>query len=179
MKMRHCSVIIVWIVALIGISVSTENSEYIDLRSFNVGQCIEALYTAPSTGRTTLQLLASDGTVVLTADYRKHWGGNPSTGKPWQNILILNSKIGGSWGTEQHVEDVKTTPGTVLTWNICARDANFSIDLNGKELATYAYRTPVNTVSTVMLTDRGYDSVLKQLCVAYPEPSQWASAAIM
>ena len=170
MKMRH-SVIIVWIVALIGISESTEYREYIDLRSFDVGKCIEALYTAPTTGKTTLQLRAADGTVVLTVDYRKNWGGNPSTGKPWQDILILNTKIGGRWGTEQHVEDVETTPGTILAWNICARDADFSVNLNGKELATYAYRTPVNTVSTVMLSDRDYDSVLKQLCVAYPEPS--------
>ena len=171
MKMRH-SVIIVWIVALIGISESTEYREYIDLRSFDVGKCIEAVYTAPTTGTTTLQLRAADSTVVLTVNYRKYWGGNPSTGKPWQNILILNSKIGGRWGTEQHVEDVETTPGTILVWKICARDADFSVNLNGKELATYAYRTPVNTVSTVMLSDRDYDSVLKQLCVAYPEPSQ-------
>ena len=121
MKMRH-SVIIVWIVALIGISESTEYREYIDLRSFNVGKCIEALYTAPTTGRTTLQLRAADGTVVLNVDYRKYWGGNPSTGKPWQNIVLLNTKIGGSWGTLQSVGDIQTTPGTILAWNICARD---------------------------------------------------------
>ena len=164
--------IILWIVALIGISESTEYREYIDLRSFNVGKCIEALYTAPTTGRTTLQLRAADGTVVLNVDYRKNWGGNPSTGKPWQNIVMLNTKIGGRWGQLQSVGDIQTTPGTILAWNICARDADFSIDLNGKRLATFAYRTPVNTVSTVMLSDRDYDSVLKQLCVAYPEPSQ-------
>ena len=172
MKMRHCSVIIIWIVVVIGISVSTQNPEYIDLRSFNVGNCIEALYTAPTTGKTTLQLLAGNNTVVLTVDYRKYWGRNPSTGKPWQNILILNSKLGGRWGTEQRVEDLQTTPGTILAWKICARDADFSINLNCKELTRYAYRTPVNTTSTVMFTDRGYDSVLKQLCLAYPEPGQ-------
>jgi len=161
MKMRHCSVIIIWIVALIGISVSTQNREYIDLRSFNIGKCIEALYTAPTTGKTTLQLLAGNDTVVLTVSYRKTL-----------NTLILNSNIGGTWGTPQRVEDIETTPGTILAWKICARDADFSINLNGKELTTYAYRTPVNTTSTVMFTDRGYDSVLKQLCVVYSEPCQ-------
>jgi len=170
--MRHCSVIIVWIVAMIGITMSTQNREYIDLRSFNNGMCFEALYTAPITGKATLQLLAGNSTVVLTVDYRKYWGRNPSTGKPWQNILILNSKFGGRWGTAQRVKDIQTTPGTILAWNICARDADFSINLNGKELATYAYRTPVNTTSTVMFTDRGYDSVVKQLCVVYSEPCQ-------
>ena len=152
---------------MIGISVSTQNREYIDLRSFNIGKCIEALYTAPTTGKTTFQLRAGDGTIVLTVDYRKYWGR-----KPFQNVLILNSNIGGRWGTAQRVEDIETTPGTVLAWNICARDADFSINLNGEELTTYTYRTPVNTTSTVMFTDRGYDSVLKQLCVIYSEPGQ-------
>ena len=105
-------------------------------------------------------------------DYRKHWGGNPSTGQPWQNSVILNSNIGGSWGTEQHVENVETTPGTVLDWQICAGDADFSIELNQNHLATYTYRTPVNTVSKVQFGDSGYDAVLRKLCVVYPAPSQ-------
>ena len=159
------------LVALTALSVSNALADHIDLE-FDVGQCIEASYTAPTTGRSTVYLAASDGTVVLVADYRKNWGGNPSTGQTWQDILILNSQIGGSWGTEQHVEDVKTTPGTVLDWQICAGDADFNIELNHKELATYNYRTPVNTVSRVQFGNSGYDAVLRKLCVVYPAPSQ-------
>ena len=160
------------LVALTALSVFNVLAVHIDLESFDVGQCIEASYTAPATGRSTVNLAASDGTIVLHVDYRKNWGENPSTGKPWQNIVILNSKIGGSWGTEQHVEDVETTPGTVLAWKICAGDADFSIELNHKELATYTYRAPVNTVSKVQFDDQGYDAVLRKLCVVYPAPSQ-------
>ena len=167
------------LVALTAIGVSNALADHIEFEGFDVGHCIEASYTAPTTGRATVNLVASDGTVWLHVDYRKNWGGNPSTGQPWQNILILNSQIGGSWGTEQHVEDVNTTPGTVLDWQICAGDADFSIELNGKELATYTYRAPVNTVSKVQFSNSGYDAVLRQLCVVYPTPSQWTKAAIL
>ena len=165
------SAIFISLVGLIGVSTCSARPEYIELESFDVGQCVEAFYTAPPTGRTTVNLEAADGTVVLHVDYRKNWGGNPSTGKPWSSILILNSQIKGSWGTEQHVENLFTTPGTVLAWKICAKDKDFSIVLNRKEIATYAYRTPVKTVKKVSYTNSGYDSVLHKLCVVYAEPA--------
>nr|C0HM20.1 RecName: Full=Galectin b; Short=Gal-b; AltName: Full=Aplysina lactuca lectin b; Short=ALL-b; AltName: Full=Beta-galactoside-binding lectin b [Aplysina lactuca] len=144
--------------------------DHIDLE-FDVGQCIQASYTAPTTGRTSVNIVASDGTVVLHVDYRKHWGGNPSTGKPWQNILIINSKLGGSWGTEEKVHDVETT---IVNYDYtqCGQDADFSLELNQKDIATYAYRSPVNTVSRVQFDDQGYDAVLRKLCVVYPAPSK-------
>ena len=160
-------VILISLVALTGITVSSANPDSIDLESFDVGRCIRVEYTAPTTGRTTVNLLAADGTVALTADYRKNWGGNPSTGQPWQNIVILNSQIGGSWGTEQHVEDVLTTPGMEMDFKICANDTDFSINFDQKKIATYTYRTPVNTVSKVEFTNQGHDSVLGKLCVVY------------
>ena len=149
------------------------NTECIEFGSFAVGQSIEANYTAPTTGRTTVNLEASDGTVVLHVDYRKLWGGNPRTGKPWESILVLNSKIGGAWGPQEHVEDLFTTPGTEMAWKICAKDKEFSIVLNQKEIATYAYRRPVTTVCKVLFTNYGEydDSVLRKLCVVYSEPS--------
>ena len=165
------TVMFISLVALTALSVSNALADHIDLE-FVVGQCIEAAYTAPTTGTSTVNLVASDGTIVLHVNYRKHAGSNPSTGQPWQNILILNSKIGGSWGTEQHVENVETTPGTVLDWQICAGDADFSIVLNNKDLATYPYRTPVNTVSRVEFSNSGNDAVLRKLCVVYPRASQ-------
>ena len=160
------------VVALIGNSESSANSKNIELASFAIGQCIKAHYTAPTTGRVTVQLSATDGTIVLTLDYRKNWGGNPNTGQPWQNIVILNSNIGGAWGTEQHVEDVLTTPGMEMALKICAKEEDFSIVLNQDEIATYTYRTPVTTVSKVEYTNRGYDSILRKLCVVYSQPGQ-------
>nr|C0HM19.1 RecName: Full=Galectin a; Short=Gal-a; AltName: Full=Aplysina lactuca lectin a; Short=ALL-a; AltName: Full=Beta-galactoside-binding lectin a [Aplysina lactuca] len=144
--------------------------DHIDLE-FDVGQCIQASYTAPTAGRTSVNIVASDGTVVLHVDYRKHSGGKPSTGKPWNQILIINSKLGGSWGTEEKVHDVETT----IVYNDytgCKQDADFSIELNQKDIATYAYRTPVNTVSRVEFGNSGNDAVLRKLCVVYPAPSK-------
>ena len=104
--------------------------------------------------------------IVLTVGYRKHWGGNPYADyQPWQNIVVLNSKIEGGWGTEQHVEDILTTPGMDMVWRICARSTEFSIVLNHKEIATYTYRVPVATVSRVEFLDWGSDSVLQKLSV--------------
>ena len=106
------AVIFISLVVLTGISLSNADGDYIELESFDVGQCIEVSYTAPTTGRTTINLFAADGTTVLHADYRKHWGGNPSTGQPWHNILILNRKIGGSWGSGQNVADIDSWNAT-------------------------------------------------------------------
>ena len=110
-----------------------------------------------------MDLSAADDTIVLHVDYSKHWGGNRKTGQPWQNILILNSKIGGDWGTEQHVEGIVTTPGMEMVFIICAEEEDFKIVLNQKLVATYAYRKPVTTVTKVEYTNNGYDSVLQKL----------------
>ena len=164
-KMAASVIFISLVAALTGISVSDAIPEYIDLECFAVGQCIKAYYTAPTTGRVTVDLSAADGTIVLHVDYRKHWGGNPDTGQPWQNTLILNSNIGGSWGTQQRVEGVVTTPGMEMAFIICAKEKYFSIVLNQKEVATYTYRTPVTTVRKVEYINHGYDSTLRKLCV--------------
>ena len=156
------TVMFISLMALTAVSVSNVLADHIDLE-FDVGQC---------TGRASVNLLASNGTNALNVDYRKNWGTNRETGQPWQNIVILNSQIGGSWGTEQYVEDVETDPGMVLNWQICAGDADFSIELNGEDLATYTYRVPVNTVSKVWFDPSGSDAVLQKLCVVYPIASQ-------
>ena len=166
------AVIFISLVVLTGISVSNADGDYIELESFDVGQCIEVSYTVPTNGRTTVNLFAADGKTVLHADYRRNWGRNPSTRQPWKNILILNSKIQGSWGRRQDVNDIETTPGMQLDFEICANEADFSIILNHKDLATYTYRVPVTTVSKVEFLNQGYNSVLRKICVVYSKPSQ-------
>ena len=166
-QMTASVIFISLVAALISISVSSADSKNIELDSFAVGRCINAYYTAPTTGRVTVQLSADNSTVPLTLDYRKHWGGNPNTGQPWQNTLILLSKIEGAWGAEQDVKGMMTTPGMEIALKICAKEEHFSIVLDQKEVATYTYRTPVTTVSKVEYTNRGYDSILRKLCVVY------------
>ena len=165
------AVIFISLVVLTGISVSNADGDYIELESFDVGQCIEVSYTVPTNGRTTVNLVAADGTTVLHADYRRNWGRNPSTGQPWKNILALNSKIQGSWGSRQEVNDIETTSGMQLDFEICANEADFSIVLNHKDIATYAYCVPVTTVSKVEFARYEFDSVLRKLCVVYSKPN--------
>ena len=164
--------ILISLVALAGICMSNASTdrEYIEFGKFNVGRCIEASYTAPTTGVTTIRLFDANGTVVLNADYRKHWGRNPYTSKPWENIFLFNSKLDGKWGREQHVKDVLTTPGTGMSLSICAEDTQFSIVFNWKGIANYTYRAPVTSISKAGFFTWGNDSILKKLCVLYSQP---------
>lgn len=156
-----------FIVALIGISVSNADPNYIDLDSFVIEQCVEAYYTAPSTGVSIFHLSDTNtGEIVLSVTYRKSWGTNPSTGEPWQNLIVLNSKTEGAWGTEQLVEDIQTTPGTEMAYVVCAQENEYSITLNRKEIATYAYRLPVTNVNRLDFNTE-YDSTLLKLSVVF------------
>ena len=154
-------VLITLVVALLGISIPNAVSEYIDPDSFQVGYCAEAHYTAASTGRTTVNLKASNGDVLLHVDYRVSWGSPLVT-----NTIVLNSQTGGSWGTEQRVTGITSTPGAVLEVMICAEANDFSITFNGRQVATYQYLNNA-TVTRFEYGNSGYDSSLKKLCVVY------------
>ena len=155
------------IMALAGIGVSNADPNYIDLDSFGVDQCAEVYYTAPSTGLSIFHLSdTNSGEIVLSVTYRKNWGTNPSTGEPWQNLIILNSEIEGEWGTEQHVEDIQTTPGTEMAYVVCAHENEYSIVLNRKEIATYVHRLPVTHVNRLDFNTE-YDSTLLKLSVVF------------
>ena len=104
---------------------------------------------------------------MLHMDYRFEWGGNPSTGQPWEDILILNSKpSGGSWGAEQHVNDFYFTPGTKMMLCAKAEEGHFAISVNGKQVATYDHRIPVDSVKRVSFGTEG-DSVLHTLSIDF------------
>ena len=143
------------------IHILNANAEQITIGSFNVGMCIEVDCTAPSTGRASINLYDAAGDIVLHVDYRVSWG-IPLD----QDTVVLSTRTSGSWWTEQHVEGIKSTPGTVLQWVVCAKDNGFSIDMNQKELATYAYRTDTKA-SRLGFDKYTYDSTVKQMCVVY------------
>ena len=152
-------------VALTGLQVSEATWHYVEVESFGVGQSATAVYTAPGDGRTGINLLDADGGFVLHMDYRFHWGTNPSTGQPFEDILILNSKpANGVWGTEQHVNNFYFTPGTNVKLTAKAEDGHFAIIANGLQVATYDYRLPVNSVKRLAIwTKPGSGSELVSL----------------
>ena len=143
------------------IHILNANAEQIAIGSFNVGMCVEVDYTAPPTGRASIVLIDAAGDVVLVVDYRVNRG-SPTE----QDTVVLNTRTSGSWGPEQRVKGIKSTPGTVLQWVVCAKDNGFSIDMNQKELATYVYRTNTK-VSRLEFESYTYDSTIKQMSVVY------------
>ena len=156
------------IVAFAGVQLSDAWGDYIEAEFFQVGMTATAIYTAPGDGRTTIYLKDANGGVVLTMDYRFEWGGNPSTGKPWEDILVLNSQFpNGYWGPEQHVNDFYFTPGTKMILSAKAEDGHFAISVNGKQVATYDYRLPVESVKRLEYSGQDGDSVLHTLSIDF------------
>ena len=164
LRMEVSTVLITLVVALIGISIPNALSQYIDLDSFEVGDCAEAHYTAASTGRTTVNLRASNGDIPLHIGYGVNW--TSPTHHHATKLIELNTKTGESWGTEVHVTGITSTPGTLLQFLICAGANDFSITFNGKQVATFQYRINA-AVTRLQYQNYGYDSTLKKLCVVY------------
>ena len=128
------------------------NAQSVDFDCFGVRSCVQVGYTAPPTGRASINLYDETGDIVLHVDYRVSWG-FPLV----QDTVILNTRIKGIWGTEERVTGVNSTTGTDLKWLICSQETNFLINLNQMELATYAYRT--NTQATRLeFASSEYDS---------------------
>lgn len=165
--MAESAILFFTVFALIGIHASTASSKLITFENFAVGNCLEAFYTVPPTGRVSVNLHNASGAYVLHVDYRVNWGRNPITDQPWEYILILNTQNGDMWGPEERVEDIEFTNGTVIQLEICAQASNFLIVLNKKEVTTYDYRVDVTSVTGLEYWNYGYYSELKKLCLKY------------
>ena len=159
LRMNVSTVSITLVVALIGICMLNAYSERIDLDSFKVGNCAAVHYTAPSTGRQSINLYKENGDILLHVDYRVNWSSNTNT-------IVLNTRTGRKWGTEQLVTGIASTPGTVLEFLICAEANDFSITFNKKQVATYQYRINA-TVTRVEYANQGYGTTLEELRVVY------------
>ena len=130
--------------------------DYAEVEYFEVGMSITAVYTAPGTKRTTINLLDANGDVVLHMDYRVYWGRNPRTKAPWEDILVLNTKpANAGWGHLQAVNNFYFTPGTRLELTAKAENGHFAIIANGLQVATYNYRLPVGSVKRVQFSTEG------------------------
>lgn len=157
--MKVSAILVALIVVLSEIHSSNAFDTHIDPDSFAVGDCVESHYTAPPTGDVAHNLYDKDGNIILHIDYRVKWGPNTNT-------IVFNTYQGG-WGPEQHVTDITTTPGTVVELLVCARENDFSITFNKKQVATYNYRIPGAVVTRFLYRNSGFDSVLMELCIVY------------
>ena len=149
-------------VVLAGLHVSEANGDYVEVDSFGIGQSATAVYTAPGAGRTAINLLDASGGVVLHMDHR-FWFAHH------QNTLVLNTKpAGGTWGTEQYVNNFYFTRGTNVELTAKAEKNRFTIIANGLQVATYAYRLPVQSVKRMQfLITSGSQSKLVSFTFGY------------
>ena len=151
--------IITLVVASIGICMSNANAESIGVNSFEVGNCAKVICTVPPTGRVSINVYEDNDSILLQVDYRVNWGSNTNT-------IVLNTKTGGVWGTDQLVPGIKSPAGTLMKFLICADTNDFSIIFKKVKVATYAYR--INSpVSRIEYQKYSYDSCLKKISVLY------------
>ena len=123
------------IVVLAGLHVSGEYIE-MDCYKFGVGKSAIAIYTAPSKEGVTVNLMDGEGGILLHMNYRLE-----------QKVLVLNTKpAGGSWGTEQRVNNFYFTSGEKIELIAIAEDDHFAITANGQPVATYKYHLPVDSM---------------------------------
>ena len=158
-------ILITLAVAFIGAHTANASSRTMGIKTFAVGNCVNAFYTAPTTGRVTVNLNNEDGEHVLHVDYRVNWGSNVITGEPWEYIMILNTQNGDEWGPEVRIEDIESTPGMELALEVCAGDNEFTITLNRKEVTTYEYRAEVTSVAALEYLNYEYDSTVNKFCL--------------
>ena len=122
-------------VVLGGLHVSGEYIE-MDCYKFGVGKSAIAIYTVPSKEGATVNLIDGKGGILLHMNYRLE-----------QKVLVLNTlPAGGSWGTEQRVNDFYFTSGEKIELIAIAEDDHFAITANGQLVATYKYRLPVDSM---------------------------------
>ena len=104
--MNVSAVLLALVVGLIGVHTSNASSQSISPSSFVVGNRAVVVYTAPPTGRVSVNLY-DEGNVdnLLHVDYRVNWGKD-------KNTIVLNTRTGKKWGKEVRITGITTTPGT-------------------------------------------------------------------
>ena len=157
LRMKVTAVLIALVVTLIGMYTYSANSESIALDSFAIGNRAKVVYTAPPTGRVTTNLYDEDDDIPIRVDYRVNWDGEI-------NSILLNSRTGGTWGTDVHIRAITTIPGTHVTLLIITGQNASTITFNGKQVATYNYsfNKPVTKIECEKHT---HNSVVEELAV--------------
>ena len=103
---------------------------------FKPGMAAEVRFLAPdSRTHTSFNLIKDEQNYMIHGSFR--WD---------QNILVLNTKTGGSWGAEVRVSQVCFKQGDDVAIRFEARDDFFLVYVNGKELNQYKHRLPLSDI---------------------------------
>ena len=107
-----------------------------NLPPFKSGMAAEVRFLVPdSCTYTSFNLLKDEQNYVIQGTFR--WD---------QRVLILNSKIGGCWGTEVCVSQVCFNKGDDVAIRFYAQDDVFIVTVNGKEVNRYQHRLPLSDI---------------------------------
>lgn len=148
--------------------VSMAELKHINLDNYEVGDCIEVQFTAP-TSRAAIDLLENDGAKQLHLDYQVNYG-------LLQNTVLLhtNLQLGDNWQPtqEQLVSSAATSPGDSVEFSICADGdyQTFIVSFNGKLMTSYTNnQINISRVKRVQFDDYGGDAKLQRMNVVYAE----------
>ena len=108
----------------------------IGVESLTTGQIVEVQYTAPDSGRVSVNLRAANGDYILHADSRIQW-------YHFTNRYQLTSNTNGKWQEEEIVPGFPFTcppMPTKITVRILVLDEDFLVSVNGIILWGYTFR---------------------------------------
>lgn len=93
------------------------------------------------------------------------------------DIIVRNSKLGGSWGGEERDENLNeltapnpTTPGDVFKLYILIGDDRFHIAINGHPYCTYGFRAALSEIRSIMVVKDVQQIVQVDHRQAFPTP---------
>ena len=116
----------------------------IKVPDFQVGMAIEAHYISPDTGRPTLDLLDKAGNIIFHITPRME-----------EHVLILNTKIGDSWGKEERPRGFDFSTGVPITIRVEAHASHYKVLCNGELLHSFHHRMPLTNIKKVMWKGAG------------------------
>ena len=109
---------------------SLRSTMAIGVIDFKVGMAIETVFITPSSGRVALNLQDAQDNIYLHVNPR------------WDtHALVLNSRLNGTWGTEERPGGFDFSSGVPTTIRVEAFADHFKILNNGKVLQEYKYRS--------------------------------------
>uniref|UniRef100_A0A1Q3FNQ5 Galectin n=1 Tax=Culex tarsalis TaxID=7177 RepID=A0A1Q3FNQ5_CULTA len=93
------------------------------------------------------------------------------------DIIIRNSKVGGSWGSEEREDNLNeltapnpVSPGEIFRLYILVGDDRFHVAINGHPYCTYGYRGPLADIRTIRIDKDIQQIVQVDHRQAYPAP---------
>ena len=114
-----------------------------EVYEFKIGMAVEVDYVNPTAGWTVIRLLDAEENYVLSFAARIN-----------EQAVVLNTCIGGNWGTEVRPQGYDFTPGVQQHVSLQAEQDHFIILVNNTDLQHFNYRLPPTSIKRVVVQYR-------------------------